>query len=399
MAFKKAFKEAGESTTVTLSVDGKNITTLIINAQLTNSIIAVILFYFFPFLGLTPKTNLFLFLVVSSLLIILWRTWGAQHINVRRSRNALVIARGEAMKELEDEIARSHRYSMAIVSSVDLAKTAVQPHELLARIRTNAISLLIIDLDDESVKPLLPDLYSLIFSDITFVHFSDLYADIFGRIPVSLVQDAWFLENISSAPHLLYDFLKRAMDISLSFVLGIVSLVVYPFVFVAVKLDDGGSLWSIQERIGKSNMPIRVVKFRTMTIANDNAQWGERNENKVTRVGKFLRRTRIDELPQLWSVLKGDLSLIGPRPEFPLPVEKYSREIPYYNIRHLIQPGLSGWAQIYHDEHPHHGDPESIRKTKDKLSYDLYYIKHRSLVLDVKIALRTLQTLLSRSGV
>ncbi len=136
-----------------------------------------------------------------------------------------------------------------------------------------------------------------------------------------------------------------------------------------------------------------------MTIANDDANWEKENENRVTRVGRFLRKARIDELPQLWNVLKGDLSLIGPRPEFQVPVEKYTREIPYYNVRHLIQPGLSGWAQIYHDEHPHHGDPDNIRKTKDKLSYDLYYIQHRSLALDVKIALRTLQTLLSRSGV
>jgi lipopolysaccharide/colanic/teichoic acid biosynthesis glycosyltransferase len=118
------------------------------------------------------------------------------------------------------------------------------------------------------------------------------------------------------------------------------------------------------------------------------------NENKITRVGKFLRVSRIDELPQLWNVLRGDLSLIGPRPEFPKLVELYHEQIPYYNMRHLIKPGLSGWAQVHHDT-----PPQSIEETKEKLSYDLYYLKNRSIALDLKIALKTIKTLLSRTGI
>ena len=118
-------------------------------------------------------------------------------------------------------------------------------------------------------------------------------------------------------------------------------------------------------------------------------------DNYVTRVGKFLRITRIDELPQLWSVLKGDVSLIGPRPELPTGVELYEKEIPYYNIRHIIKPGLSGWAQIY-GEHAHHNI--GVGETKNKLSYDLFYIKNRSFVLDIIIALKTIKTILSRQG-
>ena len=138
-----------------------------------------------------------------------------------------------------------------------------------------------------------------------------------------------------------------------------------------------------------------MAKFRTMNIANDNGNWAGGQTNKVTKVGKFLRQTRIDELPQLWNVLAGDLSLIGPRPEFPEAVKQYSEELPYYNVRHLIKPGLSGWAQIY-GEHPHHG--VDVSKTANKLSYDLYYIKNRSFLLDLKIALQTLKTLSSIAG-
>ena len=138
------------------------------------------------------------------------------------------------------------------------------------------------------------------------------------------------------------------------------------------------------------------MKFRTMTT-DDGGVYAQDSENKVTRVGNFLRKTRIDELPQLWNVLHGDLSLIGPRPELPPLVKLYEREIPYFNIRHLIKPGLSGWAQLYHDRHPHHAP--SIHETRVKLSHDLYYIKNRSLMLDLVIALKTIKELLSRSGV
>jgi lipopolysaccharide/colanic/teichoic acid biosynthesis glycosyltransferase len=119
-------------------------------------------------------------------------------------------------------------------------------------------------------------------------------------------------------------------------------------------------------------------------------------EMEITRIGAFLRTSRIDELPQLWNILKGDLSLIGPRPEIGELVKEYTAHIPYYNIRHLIKPGLSGWAQIFHENHPHHA--LDVEETREKLSYDLYYIKNRSFLLDVIITLKTIRILLSRTG-
>ncbi len=114
-------------------------------------------------------------------------------------------------------------------------------------------------------------------------------------------------------------------------------------------------------------------------------------------MGNILRKTRIDELPQLWNVLVGDISLIGPRPELPTGVAIYDKEIPYYNIRHLIKPGLSGWAQIHQENHPHHG--AEVNLTREKLTYDIYYIKNHSFWLDIKIALKTIKALLSRTGI
>ncbi len=223
-----------------------------------------------------------------------------------------------------------------------------------------------------------------------------VYEDVFDRVPLSLLKYNWFLENVSVSPNVTYDILKRLMDILISFLLGVASLVLYPFVYLAIKLDDGGVLFSYQKRVGQNNHIVNIMKFRTMTIANDEGRWGKQ-ENRITRVGKILRRTRIDELPQLWNVLKGDISLIGPRPEFPDPVKLYTEEIPYYNVRHIIKPGLSGWAQLYHDRHPHHG--VDTKETKNKLAYDLYYIKNRSFLLDLTIALKTIKELLSRRGI
>ncbi|OGZ06827.1 MAG: hypothetical protein A3D65_06725 [Candidatus Lloydbacteria bacterium RIFCSPHIGHO2_02_FULL_50_13] len=126
---------------------------------------------------------------------------------------------------------------------------------------------------------------------------------------------------------------------------------------------------------------------------DEGKQLGE-NKDRITAVGNILRKSRIDELPQLWNVLRGDLSLIGPRPEFPGLVKIYHEQIPYYNMRHLVKPGLSGWAQVHHEKPPH-----TLEETKDKLAYDLYYLKNRSLALDIKIALKTVKTLLSRTGI
>jgi lipopolysaccharide/colanic/teichoic acid biosynthesis glycosyltransferase len=218
----------------------------------------------------------------------------------------------------------------------------------------------------------------------------------FGRIALHRVDNRWVARHVSRYAHTLYDILKRAMDIIAAVVLGALSLVFYPFLIVGIKLQDGGPVFYSQVRVGQNNRPIVMRKFRSMTGA-DSGDEVLKSRLTVTPLGRVLRKTRIDELPQLWNVLKGDLSLIGPRPEFPKLVEEYSKHIPYYSLRHLVKPGLSGWAQLYHDNHPHHGS--DVEATREKLSYDLYYLTHRSLVLDATIALKTIKKLLTRSGV
>jgi lipopolysaccharide/colanic/teichoic acid biosynthesis glycosyltransferase len=267
--------------------------------------------------------------------------------------------------------------------------------EISDYILNNKISLVVIDTRHSKLLNVVPELYNLTLAGVMFFDVSKMYESIFDRVPISLMGKTWFVENMSAvAPKFVYDSLKRLFDIILSLMIGIISLLLYPFIILIMKIEDSKNvIFTFQPRIGQNNRVINIIKFRTMKIANDN---GNAVGNKVTKFGSYMRKLRLDELPQVWNVIKGDLSLIGPRPELPKYVDKYSFEIPYYSLRHSIKPGLSGWAQIYHQEHPHHG--VDIEETRNKLSYDLFYIKNRSFLLDLKIALRTIKVLVTFVG-
>lgn len=222
---------------------------------------------------------------------------------------------------------------------------------------------------------------------------ASLYEEIFDRVPIEYIDSN---ELIKSLPknRVIYDRSKRAFDILLAVVLSIIAV---PFIAVAAALLslENGAPFLYHERIGRGGRTFRIMKLRSM-LYDDHGDPELHKKNRVTALGRFLRKTRIDELPQLWNVLAGDLSFIGPRPELPKIAEVYEREIPQYRIRHLIAPGLSGWAQILDYDPPRGG--ADVPRTRRKLSFDLYYLKHRSLGLDLAIALKSLRTLLSFSG-
>jgi len=370
----------------------------VLRVQILNSVIAVFFFYFVPFFSITPKTILLLFLAFSFVFLAAWRLYGDIFLNFGRRENALVVGRGEELKEMKEEVNNNSRYKLKFVASLDLDNldNVDFKKELLEIVQNKKISTIVVDLRNKKLASILPCFYNLIFSKINFIDMYQAYEDVFIRVPSSLINYNWFLENISSSSKTTYDVLKRLMDVIVSFVLGVFSLMILPFVVLAIKIDDGGSIFFLQERVGKNNKIFRIIKIRSMEVHLESPK-DKKYSPKITRVGKFIRKTRIDELPQLWNVLKGEMSLIGPRPEIPALVEMYNQEIDYYNIRHIIKPGLSGWAQLYQKEPPKL--VVGYNETKTKLSYDLYYIKNRSFVLDLKIFVKTIRTILSRSGV
>lgn len=365
---------------------------ILLNTLIANAVISIVFFYFVPFFGITPKTVLFIYLAISFISIFYWRVQGVSLLGRERRENALLIGSGEEMRELLAEINTNDLYNLHFSASADLSRADSEAlvAELAEKVRDEDISVIVIDLMHDKVEPILSSLYELIFKDVRFLDLHKVYEDVFNRIPLSIIRYNWFLENISTQPRIGYDILKRVMDVLISLPLLIVSGVFFPLVAIAIKLDSPGPAFISQVRFGQGNKIIKLYKFRSMTESNS-GKW--QGENQITRVGAFLRKTRIDEFPQLWNVVRGDISLIGPRPDIrDLGIELQDK-ISYYNVRNIVRPGLSGWAQISQDVVPH-----SFEETQARLAYDLYYIKNRSFVLDLKIALRTIKTLLSRVG-
>lgn len=395
VAWAAIFFIAGLYESRLLAFARRELTATLLGAQLANMVIAALFFFFIPLFGIAPKTLLVIYLVTSFLLVLLWRA--VLYPQMRREREkAIVVGEGSEINELVEALRRARRgpVSVAAVIAPGPEFAAV----VRAAMREHQPRFVIAHWGDARVSRAFPELTELLTRGVRFLDAMALYEEVFGRVPLSVLDDEWLARNISRYAHTLYDPLKRSMDIVVGLVAGVLSLAAYPFIALAIKLEDGGPVFVALMRVGERGRVLKMRKFRSMT-GNDQGNYGPGGKTtlSVTRVGKVLRDSRLDELPQLWNVVLGDFSLIGPRPEAPALVEVYEREIPYYGVRHLIKPGLSGWAQLYHDNHPHHGT--DVDATREKLSYDLYYLKHRSLMLDGAVALKTIKKLLTRSGV
>lgn len=364
---------------------------IIIKAQLVNSLIAVLFFYLVPYFGITPKTILFLSLIFSGLFIFFWRLYVLKNIYRYRKERALLVGEGPDVQELRREFSENPGYNLEIVNREPLRRPDART--ILSYLSSGGVSTVVVDIHDPYLASLGSDLYRLMSSRVKFIDFETLYEEIFDRVPLSFIKDSWLLEHISLEPKRLYEFFKRLMDIIVSVILLIVSGPIILAAALAIKLEDGGPVFIVHERIGKNGRLVKMRKLRSMKTDNPLEPPTESGE-RITRVGRFLRKTRIDELPQLWSVPAGGLSLVGPRPEAPFFVREYQKEIPYYDVRHAVSPGLSGWAQIHFYTPAYDAATNAV-----KLAYELYYIKNRSFWLDFKIALKTIRILLSRKGI
>ena len=222
---------------------------------------------------------------------------------------------------------------------------------------------------------------------------TSVYEEHTGRLPIVHLHEGWEL-TVPLARRKLYVQVKRVIDSVLVAVTLPVSAAVGVLIAFAIKLDSRGPVIFRQRRVGFAGRPFTLYKFRTMSVhhPDDEPRFAERADHRLTRVGRVLRRVRIDELPQLWNVLKGDLSLVGPRPEQGLFVERFSESIPFYTHRHLVRPGLTGWAQV------NFGYADNEADTVEKLSFDLYYVKHLSVWLDLEVLGRSVWTVMSGFG-
>jgi sugar transferase (PEP-CTERM system associated) len=216
-----------------------------------------------------------------------------------------------------------------------------------------------------------------------------------GKIEVENLYPSWLVFGQGFRRSTTFIVVRRVVSIMISLIgLGLTAPL-FPLIMLAIRLDSEGPIFYSQTRVGKAGEVFRVVKFRTMrqdAEAANGPQWADNNDPRVTRVGKFLRSSRLDEIPQLWCVLKGDMAFVGPRPERPEFIERLSREIPFYGVRHMVRPGLTGWAQVKYK----YGS--TIKDAREKLQYDLYYIKNASIGLDLLIMFLTVKIVLLRRG-
>lgn len=226
---------------------------------------------------------------------------------------------------------------------------------------------------------------------------SNLYEKLCRKIPVEHIDPGWAMREIQDRPvfNRIDLGFKRILDLIVGSIGFLILLTILPFVSLAIHLDSAGPIFYRQVRCGRAGKLFRIIKLRTMVInaeKDGQPRWATKNDRRITRVGRILRKTRLDELPQVLNVLRGEMSIIGPRPERPEFVEELQQVIPYYRIRLMIKPGLSGWAQIQY----HYGN--NIEDALIKLQYDFYYLHYWSLWLDLSIIFRTLGVILRFKG-
>ncbi len=349
-------------------------------------------FYLLPS-NYTPKVVLLMQASTLFILTVLWRVLADKILKTHRKTRALLLDDSLEGVELRDHIAIND-YGIEFVSHMQVSMFDIDKDPkavLLATLHHNRVEMIVADIKNEKVVMLLPHIYALGMHGVKLYDMRSLYQYVFRKMPLSAVGYFWFFEQVSLDTK-VYEFTKRVLDVIISLpVLAVLSLL-HPWVAYKIKHEDGGPVFIYQKRIGRYGKEIIIKKYRSMTHS-DNGVWLGESKNKVTSIGYFLRKTRIDEFPQILSVLRGDLSLVGPRTDMIDLAQKIKQEIPYYMIRYSVTPGLSGWAQTQMSK-----PPQTMQETIERLQYDLYYVRNRGVFLDMMIILRTIKTVLSQEG-
>jgi len=382
----------------------------IVRAYIEAAIITIAFFYLFiPAAIIAPKTNLFINLAVSFGLFYLWRNLFNKTLKSNRLQsNIAIIGINPESLNLAKQIITNPQIGYRLITIIDeyqcQDKGLQLPDNIRCRddiknlkniIKQEKIETLVINSDIHKAEDLQKILLTCLPLKINIVDLPAFYENITGKIPLKAIGQMWFLENIISHNKTIYDFFKRISDLLIGTIILIPSIVVMPCVALAIKLTSPGPILFKQKRTGKNGETFLAVKFRSMYIDAEKhgPQWAQKNDPRITSIGRILRKSRLDEIPQLFNIIRGEMSFVGPRPERPEFIEDLEKEIPFYRQRLLVKPGLTGWAQV---EGPSYGG--SKKETLEKLQYDLYYIKNYSFFLDLGIILKTINIVLKFKG-
>ena len=342
---------------------------------------SMILFYVTPIFGITPKTNLVIFSIIFVLLFITWRRFFYNTFSIYfRKRVALIDSNKDSIPVMEianyiETYPQSGFFIFGIYSSIN---------EFLENWNGVPVDTLIVSKNALKGTKDLKLIYSSIenISDLTYA-----YEDMLGKVPVDSIDETWFLHNIRGTSKNFYNTIVYFTNIITALLLLLIISPLLLLVALLVKLEDGGPIFYTQLRVGQNGKTFKLYKFRSMIVNSETngAVWAGKNDNRITHIGKIIRKIHIDEIPQMINILKGDLSFVGPRPERPEFVAQLEKTIAHYELRHIIRPGFTGWAQIKYRY------ANTVEDSKEKFEYDLYYIKNRNFFIDFGIILRTIQ--------
>ncbi len=305
-------------------------------------------------------------------------------------RRVYFVGAQAARRDLEHELRQRSDASFVGASTVG---EQLEPARLIDAVRDSHTTVLVIDRDAMRIPAIVEAASYLNLSGLHIRELVSYYESEFKKVPLDELSPTWFLFDIAPIHrHAFSKAVRRAVETLIAATLLLVCLPILAGAAIAIKLSSPGPVLYRQKRVGKAGAHFTLVKLRTMTVADETASWAPSQAHRVTPVGGVLRRFRLDELPQLWNVLRSDLALIGPRPEQVPIVARLEAEVPFYSARHCIRPGLTGWAQV------NLGYAGSVEGTVAKLQRDLYYIKHGSARLDALILWLTIKTVVSGRG-
>lgn len=372
------------------------------------SLILALFYYWFPVLILGRGV----FLIAAVLVVALsvgWRlafVWGTT--KTRPTERLLLVGKNAAAIELAREL-HDRRAELGVVivgfADTDASQVGITDaqfpvvgtiDEIPALIREHDVDRVVVSLADARGKLPMERLLDMRMAGVSFAQLPSVYEQYTGKIAVENLRPSWLIFSEGFAKITPFGGAMRIVDLVGSAVLLVLALPVMALAALAVRLTSPGPALYVQQRVGMNGRVFPIYKFRSMRAdaeAITGAVWAAPGDDpRVTKVGRLLRRSRIDELPQLWNVIRGDMSLVGPRPERPEFVENLTRQIPFYSQRHVVRPGLTGWAQV------RYAYGASVEDAMEKLQYDLYYIKNRSIALNLYIIIETAKTVITRSG-
>lgn len=359
----------------------------LLRATFFSSLLSVILIYLFNIFGITPKTNLVKFSFISLVFTYLWRQIFFKIFSYDAFMRSVCFI-GEALEYTElKELFLQRKY---------LGFKVQGHHSCLSEATTlEGCTLLVMDDNKLGSEVVAEKLFELMNSGKSVISLSDFLETVLGKVPVNSINHTWFLRSSVNFKQGSYHLFKPILDKFLAIILLILCIPLSAFLFPILLITSGKPFFYSQKRVGLNNKEFTIFKLRTMRIdaEKNGAQWAQTNDSRITPVGSFLRKTRLDELPQLVNILNGTMSFVGPRPERKEIIEdKLQNVIPFYNYRHLVKPGVTGWAQV------NYGYGNTKEDSMIKLQYDLFYVRNFNIWLDIRTLLKTFNIVLRKAG-